>query len=53
MENAPVNATRVPAMDAVGHAARGVVMQTGPEPSRAERFLAASPPHPGALEVAK
>lgn len=53
IETASVNTIRVPAMEAGGKGVPGMVTQTGPEPSRAERFSAGSLPHPDALEAAK
>ena len=53
IETAPVNTIRVPAMEAVGKAAPGMVTQAGPEPSRAEPVLAGSLPHTDTREAAK
>ncbi|MEJ7870931.1 MAG: hypothetical protein WKF67_01635 [Rubrobacteraceae bacterium] len=53
IETASVNTIRALGMEAVGKAASGMVTQTGPEPSRAERFLAGSLAHPDAREAAK
>lgn len=51
-QTASLDAIRALRMEAVG-VASDMGTQTGPEPSRAERFLAVSVHHPGAREAAK
>jgi hypothetical protein len=52
-ETASLDAIRALGVEAMGRADSDMGTQTGPEPSRAERFLAVSVHHPDAREAAK